>query len=291
MINFLKNINRNIFYFLFFLSILPFFGFLSNKNVVKNSRVEMFNSDLSRINSMNKAINYTDSIYSAENNGAFDTLKYIKVVSKFTKERFYHGLSHYSIFDNWIAYLSGKILWSHMSAIVNPEDILKHSEGLCSQQTIVFMEMLMRKGIKVRSVGLGYKEGPGHFLSEVYCNGSWHLYDVSLEPNWKKIAFHHESMKYYLSHKDSLYVTYQETMPKKVFDKLITNVKYGKENDFPAKKMLWFHQITYVITYLIPLFFLILIIISYRYKNCTSLYSSKPPEYLEKVSESVEQSI
>jgi hypothetical protein len=190
----------------------------------------------------------------------FDTAQYVQIASKFTKERFYHGLSHYSISDNWIACLSGKFLWIHLSAIVNPNDILKHPEGLCSQQTIVFMELLKKKGINVRSIGLGYIEGPGHFLSEAYYNGSWHLHDVTMEPSWENVVHHHRSMSYYQSNKDSLYLAYESIYDKQLFNKLLEKVVISRTNEFPAKKMLFFHQITLFFTYLLPFFFLFMVI-------------------------------
>ena len=46
-------------------------------------------------------------------------------VSDIVKKRFYHGLSEYSIKDNWIAYIGGKLFWNHLVAIVDPDDIIK----------------------------------------------------------------------------------------------------------------------------------------------------------------------
>ena len=99
------------------------------------------------MNSLEKIITYNDSIYLTKKIKTFDTAAYVKIVSETIKQRFYFGLLHYRFAENWIAALSGKLLWSHLSAVVNPNDILKHSEGLCSQQTIVFMELLKRKKI------------------------------------------------------------------------------------------------------------------------------------------------
>jgi len=242
------------------LSIVPFFCPVHQHNKkVDNVKKELFNSELGYVNSVDKAIKYTDSIYyNRYNYSEFDTAHYVQIVSQFTKERFYHGLTHYSLSDNWIANLSGKLLWSHLSAIVNPDDILKHAEGLCSQQTIVFMEILKRKKINVRSIGLGFKEGPGHFLCEVYYNNSWRLYDVTMEPLWEKVSHHHQSVAYYLDNKDSLYLAYQSRMPKPLFDKITQKVTYSEVNVFPAKNMLLFHRITFFLIYFLPFLFLFL---------------------------------
>ena len=267
MVTFLKNNSCCVFCFLFLLSIFPFLGLLPKNNVAKKYTEELFSPDLLRINSMDKAIEYIDSVYTINCPGKFDTLNYVRVVTKFTKERFFHGLSNYSLSDNWIAFLSGKFLWTHMYSLVDPEDILKHPEGLCSQQTIVFMEILKRKNIHVRSVGLGYEKGPGHFVAEVHYNNAWHLHDVTIEPVWSKVVNHHQSMDYYLINKDSLYLAYEDKYNRPLFNKLLEKVIYGEVDDFPAKNMLLFHHITLVITYLLPLFFLSMMLLGIFRKN------------------------
>lgn len=246
--------------FLFLLSVLPFSFRLCHYTHGEKHFSEAYNPELSSIKDIETATDYIDSEYKKYNLPQFDTVKYVQVVSKFTKEKFYHGLSHYSVGDNWILFFAGKLFWSHISAIVNPNDILKQSEALCSQQTIVFMDILTKKGISVRTVGLGYKEGPGHFLAEVYYSGKWHLYDVTLEPDWKKIVAHHESMDYYTDNRDTLYKVYQHTLNRNVFDKILNKVDYGEKNAFPASNMLLLHRFTFLLIYCLPIVFLILII-------------------------------
>jgi len=227
------------------------------------SRKELFNIELSRFKNVDDITAHIDGIYSATHEiSDIDTLSYVKITSDVIKKRFFHGLSHYSFKENWIAALSGKLLWDHLSAIVKPDDILNYTEGLCSQQTIVFLEILKRKGIKTRWVGLGYKEGPGHFLAEVNYHGKWHLYDVNKEPKWERITHHHESMDYYMSYPDSLFLTYEGIIERKSFNKIMEKVVFGEVNEFPAKDMLVFHSVTKLLTYLLPVFFAAMIIIS-----------------------------
>lgn len=247
---------------LLLISITPIvFSTVSNlKNTYKNK--ELFNIELSRFKSIEDITAHIDGIYSATHSSPeIDTLAYVKITSDIVKKRFYHGLSEYSIKDNWIAFIGGKLFWQHLVAIVEPDDILDYNEGLCSQQTIVFLEILKRKGIKTRWVGLGYKEGPGHFLAEVYYHGKWHLYDVNLEPRWERVTNHHESIAYYKQYPDTLYLAYEGILSRSLFDKIMEKVHYGQVNEFPAKKMLLFHSVTKIITYIIPLFlgFLILL--------------------------------
>lgn len=248
---------------LLLVSVTPIvFSTVSNlKNTYGNK--ELFNIELSRFKSIEDITAHIDGIYSATHSlPEIDTLAYVKATSDIVKKRFYHGLSEYSIKDNWITYIGGKILWKHLTAIVDPDDILDYNEGLCSQQTIVFLEILKRKGIKTRWIGLGYKEGPGHFLAEVFYNGKWHMYDVDMEPNWGNVVNHHESVAYYQQYQDSLYLAYEGIISRTLFDKIMEKVEYGEINEFPAKNMLFFHRVTKAITYLIPIFLGIIILIT-----------------------------
>jgi len=252
---------------LFLLSLLPFVGrfFSSGNNPAAHG--ELYKSELSRLDTPEKCLAYADSVYAAQHTGTFDTASYVATLSLITKQRFYHGSLDYTYSENWIAAAAGKFLWSHLSSIVIPEDILKHSSGLCSQQTIVLMKLLRAKNIDVRSVGLGYREGPGHFLCEVRYDGAWHVHDVSMEPAWTKIQDHHLSMNYYLSKKDSLFVVYESKLEKDVFFKLLEQVEYGDVNKMPAAKMAFFHRFTFALTILFPFLLLSMLIFSFKKKS------------------------
>ena len=228
----------------------------------KSTTNEQFLPELSRLNTINKFLIYTDSVYDTKKIPTFDTAVYVSVVSESIKKRFQFGLQTYSLTDNWIASIFGKLFWFHLLAKVDPNDIIENSVGLCSQQTIVFMEVLNRKKINFRSVGLGYKEGPGHFLCEVYYDNEWHVHDVTKEPDWSKISNHHKSMDYYMLHKDSLYTVYDKKVDKNEFNKLTQKVQYGEVNQYPAKKMLLFHKITRFLTYFFPFLFFFLYLLS-----------------------------
>jgi hypothetical protein len=47
----------------------------------------------------------------------------------------------------------GEFVWSHLSAIVLPEDILKYPMAACSQQSIIMMECFKKIGVDYRKVG------------------------------------------------------------------------------------------------------------------------------------------
>lgn len=267
---------------LLLLSLLPvaFSTVSSIKNTYSNK--ELFHIELSRFQNIDDITAHIDGIYSVKYSSSdIDTLAYVKITSDVIKKRFFHGLSLYSYKENWIAAFAGKVLWSHLAAIVEPDDILNDNKGLCSQQAIVFLEILKRKGIKTRWVGLGYKEGPGHFLAEVFYQGKWHLYDVNKEPKWERIANHHESIDYYRNYPDSLFKTYEGILERETFNKIMEKVEYGEVNEFPAKNMLMFHRITKLLTYVLPLFFVTMIIITLFKQKVPSKFIQKTTSKLK----------
>jgi hypothetical protein len=262
MLVFFKKPRSLLYAILLGISLLPIIYKSSIDPPIVIYKSELFSPELVRLNTIDKVVDYVDSIYDLKTQKNIDTVLFVSILSKVIKERFRYGQSDYTISENWIARLSGKLFWPHISAIVNPDDILKRKEGLCSQQTIVFMEALERKHINVRTVGLGYKEGPGHFLCEVFYNGEWHLHDVTLEPKWDRISNHHKSIIYYLNNKDSLYAVYQHCWSKKEFNVLTSKIVFGKPNEFPAKNMLLLHRFTLLLTYCVPGVLLICLILS-----------------------------
>lgn len=242
-------------FLLFILTSLPFF-IKTSESTTNFKNNELFNDELSHINSLDKSICYVDSIYNTFGVKTFDTLKYIQITSEFTKERFFHGLSNYTFTDNWLIYLLGTYSWGHFLSKVESNSILKHQEALCSQQNIVFTEILQKKGITFRTVGLGTKEGPGHFLTEVWYQNDWHLYDVDLEPNWDVTNGIHFSLNKLLLTNNLIYEIYDGKIELTRLNKILEHITYGKPNEFPAKRMLFFHKITFVIIYILPFLFL-----------------------------------
>jgi hypothetical protein len=266
-IKFLKDKAYIFFLALFLISVAPFGARLFEKEEQLNVSNELFKPELIRLNTLDKLIAYTDSLYNLSGKTTFDTSYYVRTLSQTVKERFCHGTLDYKYSENWLAYLSGKLLWSHLSAVVKAEDILKHGKGLCSQQTIVLMEALRIKNISVRSVGLGYPQGPGHFLCEIKYGGSWHLHDVSVEPIWTKLENDHCSLDYYLTKRDSLFVAYESRLPKEIFYKLLERTTYGEINKIPAANMTLFHNATLFLVYAFPALFLFLFLRAYRRRS------------------------
>ena len=217
---------------------------------------ERYEPALIRLNSIGKMEDFIDSIYhlQAPEGKPFDTISYLQACRITVQKRFYHGVSEYRWSNNWPAWLSGNLCWSHMKAIVDPDDILKYSHAMCSQQQIVFLELLSRKKIPFRSVGLGYDEGPGHFISEVYYNRGWHMFDVNLEPRWEEEGVARSSFDSLLRHPEAFYLIYKDKLSRGKSDKLMTRVVYGTKNELPAGHMQLFHRLCMAMMVLVPVF-------------------------------------
>lgn len=143
------------------------------------SREEYDSSLFYRLQSIDDIISYADSVYRNEQR---QSLEYSEILASTLRKRFYHiGYSYYTREDNWIAWLAGKLIWSHLHAIVLPDDILKHPGAACSQQAIVLKECFKRAGINYREVNL-----QGHFVLEGKVEGKWLLFDTNLEPRFPR---------------------------------------------------------------------------------------------------------
>ena len=90
------------------------------------------------------------------------------------------------------------------SSRVKPDDILKKSYGLCSQQSTVLMELLQSKKLDCRPVKF-----PDHFTIQCRINGKWNYFDPDLEP---KILPEQRSNEEWLINSDSLALAYKDVI-------------------------------------------------------------------------------
>ena len=110
-------------------------------------------------------------------------MQYVNIASYVIKNRFYHGYSYFNAGFNTIGWALAPLIKADLAATVLVDDILKFPNAACSQQTIVFLDVLKQKGISYRKVGFNQEGLGGHFASEIWYNNQWHYYDVNKEPN------------------------------------------------------------------------------------------------------------
>ncbi len=159
------------------LLLLPNFLWLNPQPVASYNGKEAYDPALERLNSVSKLIKFTDSI-ATEKKIQTKSLDYALLVTMTLRKRFYHGFSHYSLNQNWIAALTQYCFGRDAAAIVDPDKIMKYPYGGCSQQSIVFMEVMRRKGFDYRNLSF-----PHHYASELKIGNDWYFFDPNMEPN------------------------------------------------------------------------------------------------------------
>ncbi len=232
-------------------------------NKPRYNHVEEFDPSLQRLNTVDKLVTYCDSLYEEKTN-ANRTVNfeeaYSDITSSVVRKRFYHGYSLYGFSNNFMAMFLSQMSIDGLSAIVIPDDILKYPYAACSQQSIVFMEILKRKGFLTRKVGFSGKNS-GHFCFEVHYNYSWHFYDPDMEPDLSVLAvYNRPSIEFLARHQDILVKAYHQYPMEKVLD-IFPNYSYGTVNTFAAPKAIIFQRLTKFFSYTIWLFFLIAFIL------------------------------
>jgi len=201
-----------------------------------------------RLKSINDILLYAEK-EAATANIQKGTLAYAELVGGIVSKRFFHGYSHYTANENWMASAAGKYVWWDLSALVKPEDIMKYPMGACSQQSIVLMECFKRLDIPVRKVGFQH-----HFAMEASIDGQWYFFDPNMEPK-----FPNGVRKSYASllAADEVYGMYSNHLTRSEFDVMFANAQFGGTNANPAFKAELFQSITAVLSktiWLLPFF-------------------------------------
>jgi hypothetical protein len=234
----------------------PFAGFNYEKPVY--NKVEEFDASLSRLTNIDKVIEYCDSLYVQQHgNTVAGKLgkDYTNLLSQVIRKRFYHGYSHYSSTDNYLSVLFSRATLDGYSAIVVPDDILKHPNAACSQQSIIMMEVLKKKGFKTRKVGFQGKTS-GHFCLEVYFDGAWHFFDTNMEPDAELLNAHnHPDIATLVADKALLLNVYNRYPRAEIMD-IFPTYTYGEINAFAAPRGILFQQTAKFLSYTIWIFFL-----------------------------------
>ena len=216
------------------------------------SHKEKFDRALSCINSVSLLESYTDSI-AASKHIAEGSYEYAELLESIIEQRFYHGFSHFTPAENWIAAFAGKFIKEDYACKVQPEKIIQHANAACSQQALVMMQVLRDKKLNYRSLGF-----PHHYAMEVLINKEWYFFDANMEPvitkeqrmlgNWKH---RNDNLKQYYDAGRCTDLNYQ-------FGNNLT-ATIGAINEEPAQKAKYFHIITGMlskIAWLFPLIFI-----------------------------------
>ncbi len=205
------------------------------------SLAEAYDPSLHHLNSIEQTVRWLDS--TAQNRGITSSSRaYVDLVDTLIRKRFLHGYAHYRLSDDYISHLLGRIVWSHLSAIVDPDDILRFSHAACSQQSIVFMAILKRKGYRTQKIGL-----KGHFCTGVFYEGGWHYYDTNKEPRFSKSS-PIPSAPTLAADKNQLYQAYKGILSKGDLDEIFRRIELSESDVLPGYRVRILHKITYFLS-------------------------------------------
>jgi hypothetical protein len=263
-----------------------YFFYKDKPNVFQSANGEHFDASLSHLNSVSSFGNYCDSLFGSKQINPSDSERYAIIVSRVLRERFYHGYSHYTFGQNSLAALFAPLLNEKLSAIVIPDDILKHPSAACSQQAIIGMEVFKRKGFSVRKVGFFADRGyGGHFCFEAFYNNRWHFFDPDLEPKLTIMIGNHFPGIAELVKNDSLIDQLYYKEDKKLIKQLLITYSYGPVNKFPATNARIYQYVTKYLSYtlwlwIVLIYFFVRKRLNYAKKKeqCAELQDSLVPE-------------
>jgi hypothetical protein len=219
---------------------------------------DAFDPSLMRLNTMAKLEDYCDSFFQAN----ISTRTYPGVVSEVVRLKFYHGSSYYDATHNPLATFVSSIVKKGMAAIVVPDDIVKYPYAACSQQSMVCMDMLKRRGYKVRKVTMWDDVNKlGHFAFESFYDNSWHFFDTNMEPDNDVLrTYNRPSVAFLNQHPDIIAAAYRKKDPA-LFQRLLLGAQFGPINESPAPVASLFQATTKFMSYfgwiLIGLFMLV----------------------------------
>lgn len=254
-------------------------------DLVKPAIGEQFDPSLSKLTSIPAFTAYCDSLYGYNQINPTDSEKYAAIVSQTLRQKFYHGYSYYSLGQNSLAYLFAPLIKKDLSAIVIPDDILKHPMAACSQQSIVGMEVFKRKGISVRKIGFFADGYGGHFCFEAFFEGKWHFFDPDLEPSLPNMVANHFPSILEIVQKDTLLHKLYFKQDSDLVEKLFLTYSYGSVNKFPAPRARIYQYATKYLSYFSWLLLIVLYLIVQKRLNhskkkevCAELQDSLVPE-------------
>jgi hypothetical protein len=220
--------------------------------------IEEFDPSLQSINSLNRLFTYCDSLYDRlpDKTGDENHVNYISIVRNVIRKRFYHGYSTFGFGNNYVALIGENFYRKGISSVVLPDEILKYPFAACSQQAILVMEVLKRKGFSTRKVGFPPVEGAGHFCVEVYYNNSWHFIDTDMEPDLSILAaYNFPDANFLANHKNIVGRAYYLNNPERTVALFSGKIFYGTPDKFPAIIGRIYQKFSWFLSYTLWLFF------------------------------------
>jgi hypothetical protein len=223
---------------------------------------EIYDEKIAKIDNLNDLKKFVDYEIKENNFEGIDIPIYIDEI---VRKKYFFTMAFISADTNWI--LIGVDYFfpeRYFLQAMDPEDLVKKNHGMCSQQSIIFQELIKSYPFEYASIRFS-SDVFGHFASAVKVDDDWFYFDSFFEPVYdrnnplivkkilkadieviKKLYPHHVT-----SFGDPLY-------PERNLDLLTKEeITLGDLNIFPAKQGVMFQKITQFLSNFSWLVFLI----------------------------------
>ena len=181
-----------------------------------------------------------------------------------------HGSSSINTKGNWLLQVADTILIDELAFSFSAEDVAMHNRAICSQQAILFQELIADFGFEYESVGfnvplLEFKEVSGdkefnHFASAVKVDNNWYYFDSNLEPIYDR-KNHLVYSELLIGQSERLTELYPSYKWAEITEGMIYR---SSRNTFPAPTGLLIQQISKVLSFFSWIFFCMLSILFSR---------------------------
>jgi hypothetical protein len=228
---------------------------------ISEELTEIYDEEIAQIDNLNDFKALVDYEIKENNYEGIDIPIYI---DDLVRRKYFHQTAYISAETNWILRVADYFFPERIFlSAMDPIDLIKKNHGECSQQSIIFQELIKDYNFEYVSIRLDInmpnQENFGHFTSGVKVGNNWFYFDSNMEPVYnrknsliykKVLAADKELLK-------KLYPTSPEGYQFN-FD-LATKemINFGDLNKFPAKKGVMFQKITQIFSNFSWLLFLI----------------------------------
>ena len=233
----------------------------------ENMANEIYDPEIGSINSLQALKKNIQIIVEQENLSGIEIPIYI---DDLLRKKFMHGSSSINTKGNWLLQVADTILIDELAFSFSAEDVAMHNRAICSQQAILFQELIADFGFEYESVGfnvplLEFKEVSGdkefnHFDSAVKVDNNWYYFDSNLEPIYDR-KNHLVYSELLIGQSERLTELYPSYKWAEITEGMIYS---SSRNTFPAPTGLLIQQISKVLSFFSWIFFCMLSILFSR---------------------------
>ena len=221
---------------------------VDNKKIANNflalpeGFTEMYDEGIAKIDNLNDLKRLVD--YEIKENN-FEGIEIPIYIDDIVRRKYFHQTAYISTDTNWI--LKGADYFfpeRFFTSAMDPKELIQKNHGICSQQSIIFQELLKDYHFEYGSIRLDInvpnQENFGHFTSGVKIGSDWFYFDSNMEP-----VYNRKNPLIFKKVLEADQLVLERLYPQYNFD-LVTKemINFGDLNKFPAKKGVMFQKIT-----------------------------------------------